>query len=166
MLWVLMLIGLLVTLIVCVPGTHVTAVQPGANSTLSWATTSGGTYAAVGLAVEIGGPAPTVEKIDTTILTSTVKTSRPSIPDQGEITLKAWYDPADAGHVEMLTALNTGVVLFWKLTYGDIQGTVDAFTAYVSAFARSGIQVGENLAFDMTIVVTNLIATTHTNPTL
>jgi hypothetical protein len=95
-----------------------------------------------------------------------VKTSRPSVPDQGEVTLKAWYDPADVSHVAMVTALNAGTVLFWKLTYGDIQASVDAFTAYVKAFARSGIDLDNNLTADMTLKVTALIATTHTNPTL
>lgn len=59
----------------------------------------GGTYTAIGEVTSItGAGGGEVGKRDTTVLTSTVKSYQPTIPDNGECSFELNFDPTDSVH--------------------------------------------------------------------
>lgn len=132
-------------------------IHPGLNSTLASSTTSNGTFTAVDGLTSIDGPKSEMGTVDTTNLTSTVKTTRPTLVDPGTVTATGQYDPEDTVHQSLKTAFDAGTILFWKETFNTVTPKVASYQGYLTSFEVSGIEPEENLTFSFTIQLTTAV---------
>lgn len=121
--------------------------------------TGTGTYSTVGLCTSFshaGGGS--VGERDTTVLTSTVRTSAPTIPDNGEFSFSMLYDPTDAVHVALRGMKDTPVVGGMKVTFNDTGNTTVTAAAWVKEFdGVNGDDVDASLTVDVTMRVTGAV---------
>jgi hypothetical protein len=96
-------------------------------------------------------------KADTTHLSSTRKTSRPTIPGETEVTFDLNFDPTDTDHTYVRDLRVSRVVHGWQVGFPQMTGTPKAtFHGWVSNI--DGINAGgidENLTATVTISVTD-----------
>lgn len=101
-------------------------------------------------------------KADTTHLSSTRKTSRPTIPGETEITFDLNFDPADADHVYVRGLRISRVIAGWKVAFPQIAttptGTFHGWVSNIDGINAGGID--ENLTATVTICVTDDIVWT------
>ena len=133
---------------------------------LAYSTNSGSTYTTLGEVLNIAGAGGgEVGERDTTVLTSTVHTNAPTIPDNGEVTFSLNWDPTDAGHQQIRawkdTPPATTAIPLWKVTYNTTAANTDVFSAWVKGLDGVNAEgVDENITADVTLRVTG--AVTHT----
>jgi len=100
--------------------------------------------------VELKGPAPELEMLESTDLDSTQKEYLPGIPDGGDVEGTLWFNPNNAVHATMRDRVYSpqaaNVTDEFKLIYPDNSSTTPAnedFTGFIYKFARTGMKRGE-----------------------
>lgn len=99
--------------------------------------------------VTISGPSRSVGSAETTHLDSATKTYRPTITDNGELSLDIEYDPADSTHISLEGLVNSPSIESWTLEFAN--GASYEFDGFVTAFEPSGMEVEGNLTASLTI---------------
>jgi hypothetical protein len=134
---------------------------PAQGTILSYSTDGGNTYNAVGQIVSLshaGGGS--VGERDTTILTSTVHTNAPTIPDNGEVSMSLNIDPTDTQHKQIQTWKESppavGSVPLWKAVFNVVNtNTTKVFLAWVKDCDGPNAEgVDDNITMDVTLRVT------------
>jgi len=133
---------------------HATAINPGQGTVLK--ATIASTLTQVAQMVTLSGPNCEVESIDKTLLTDTKKRYRPGLPDGGEVSGTAFYDPNDPTHLFMFGLLAAPAIIAWELVYHDAEGTKEDFSGFLTKFERNGMEVNSNLGVDFTIKLDGL----------
>lgn len=105
--------------------------------------------------VEIDGPDWQVGTAETSVLTSTVRTYRPTIPDSGELTMTIYYDETNATHTALTALMTTPAVGSWKLIFVDTHSY--AFSGILTQFKTTGMTIDDNLSAEITIKLTGAI---------
>lgn len=126
-----------------------------------------GTYTLIGQVLSIGGAGGgSVGERNTTILTSTVHSSAPTIPDNGEVKISTNHDPTDSAHkfVRGLKDAPPGPTEDqfnnFKVVFNDSASTNDyvTFPGWVKDWEGVNAEgVDENLAADITIRVSGAV---------
>lgn len=111
-----------------------------ANAILGKGTTLKLGSATLGGVVSISGPTRTVGTVNTTNLSSSAATYKPTILDNGEVTVTIQFDPDDTDHsaVEALMTASPLAAGSWTITCTD---------ATPSTYAFSGILTNLNYNF-------------------
>ena len=117
-------------------------------------------YTTVAQIVSLDGPEREVGTRETTIITSTVKTYAPTIPDNGEVTGKLLYDPKGTTHAVLETLIATPSLEKWEFLLPDTTGTTLAFDGILTKFAPTGLEVEANLEADFTVKVSGPVVLT------
>jgi hypothetical protein len=133
--------------------------------------TGSSTYTAIGQIQEITQSGKVVKTVDATNLQSTVEEVLPTLPNSGELKVRAIRVPADAGQAAVLTQFNLGASqapIAFKLqlppdaaagqtTAGDLA----AFSGYVTECDDFGTISAEKLVnFEFTVKVVTLYTVT------
>lgn len=142
------------------PGPFVNA---GLGTVLSYEDqTTPGTYHPCVQRVSIDGPDMAVGEADATHLDSAFKTRRPTLPDPGDLTFSAFYDPNDTSHTFLFGLVGTPKVINWKLAFHVTPAAVASFAGFLKGFKPNGMEAESNLGVDVTIALTSMpvIATT------
>lgn len=118
-------------------------------------TNANGTYTLLNNLTSITGlGGGEVGKRDTTVLTSTVKTSAPTIPDPQDVSIELPFDPTDNAHKFVRNLKDTPLLYCnWKATMntGASTSTV-VFSAWVKGFEGYNVEgVDENLTSTITL---------------
>jgi hypothetical protein len=134
----------------------------GKGATLESSASTGGTYTAIKQAVSISGPEISVEMIEQTHLTSTLKKQRPGLPEVPTTTLTIYYDPSEATHSDLLTATTAGTIRWFKLKLldpdtGSVKST-GSFSAYVKNFNVDSIEVSSNVEATVELNLDTMVA--------
>jgi hypothetical protein len=141
-----------------------TSAFSAAGATLGYNLGGSSTYTNLTQLISFDESGRAVAKIETTLLASTVKTSLPSIPDNGEVTFKAYDVPGDATNVELRTMLATPIVAAWRIQYPDgsssTTGSTDVFSAYLTNLAPGGFAIDGTPILDLTLQITGAIVFT------
>ena len=138
-----------------------TQVNPGKGTLLQYGTgVSPYTYVTIAQRVSIDGPEIEVGTADTTTLDSSTKTSRPTLPDGGELSGTLFYDPQDTTHLFLFNLLATPAITPFQLVFADTAGTKWTFMAILTKFKPNGMEVESNLGADFTIKLNGV--PTHT----
>lgn len=114
------------------------------------------TYVQLGEVVSITGVGggETGER-DTTNLSSTVKTNKPTIRDPKDVVFELNFDPSDTDHKYVRDLQDSAVVHGWKVTFPTTTPTTAIFQAWVKSVEgvdAAGIE--ENLKATITLRVT------------
>lgn len=132
----------------------------GKGASLTYSSTSAGTYSAIAQAQSIEGVELSAEMIDQVTLASTIKKKRPGLPEAPTLTLTVFYDPTDASHIALIGAFTTPTVVWFKLLLknpddGTTKSTM-AFPAYIDSFKQSGIETSSNVTGVFGLTLTDL----------
>ena len=136
-----------------------TQILLGKGATLSYSSTSGGTYTAIAQAVSVKGPEITQTMIDQPYLTATIHPKRPGVPEAPTASIQVYYDPTDTGHIALDSACTAGTLLWFKLalmdpTTGSVKtGATASFPAYVESIPLDGIELDSNITKDYGLVL-------------
>ena len=136
------------------------AVVPGEGTILAIESATPTVYTTIGQVLSITGPAPSVASVETTALSSTRHTYRPSkVPESGEVTFQIQGDPNDATQIILQGLMDAPVLKNWRITAADGFGTPskDTFSGFLTAYNRSGQEVESNVIIDATIKLTGAI---------
>lgn len=135
---------------------------PAQGTTIGIDETGSGTYTLINFATNFAGAGGgTVDERDTTVLTSSVHTSAPVIPDNGEFTFSLLFDPTDTAHIFLRALKDVPAINHYKVTYNDTTPSTDVMLGWVKEFSGiSGDDVDASLTAEITIRVTG--AVTHT----
>lgn len=127
-------------------------VQPAGGTTLGCDFTTPATYVVIGNILSIAGPEGEVGTVDTTVLTSTAKTFRPTLLDPGELTFELDFDPTDSATHQKLTALAiTPAIHGWQITYATTPPKTCTVQGMLTKFAPNAGGVEENLTASVTV---------------
>lgn len=138
----------------------------GLGCTVSHATTSGGSYTAVGQLKAIDGTTSELGMFDSTGLGSTAAEQVPTIFRAGDFGFKVHFNPGLTSHTTLHTAHKDKTLLYWKLTFpspvspdATAPGSpiVYSFAAYVKAFATSGYDVEGGVEGSITLAITGAV---------
>lgn len=143
-----------------------TLLELGTGTTVSGVTTY--TYAALGEVVSVEGPDPVLGMRDTTVLSSTSKGKRPTLPDLGKCKFMIHYDPDDAVHFLLQGKVITPppVPDSFKLVFptGDTTPPNEVFEGYVVSFKKKGMTEKDTIEADVEIDITDLFTPTAGTP--
>jgi hypothetical protein len=127
-------------------------VQPAAGTTLGCDFTTPATYVLIGNILSISGPEGEVGTVDTTVLTSTAKTFRPTLLDPGELTFELDFDPTDTtSHTKLAALASTPTIHGWQITYATTPAKTCTVQGMLTKFAPSAGGVEENLTANVTV---------------
>jgi len=127
-------------------------VQPAAGTTLGCDFTTPATYVLIGNITSITGPSGEVGTVDTTVLTSTAKTFRPTLPDPGELTFELDFDPTDSTtHQKLENLAITPAMHGWQITYATTPPKICTVQGMLTKFEPSAGGVEENLTASVTV---------------
>lgn len=124
-------------------------VTPGLGTKLQLSISS--VFTDIAQVVSISGPNWTVGSSPTTHLGSTAQTSRPTLPDGGEVTFQILYWAGETTHAALTTLAATPVISSWKEVFADTGAAVWAFDGYLTAFQPTGMTAEETVVADVTI---------------
>jgi Lambda phage tail tube protein, TTP len=134
------------------------------GTTLSYKVSPASVYTALAQLVNFDEGGRAIAPIDTTTLTATVKTSIPSILDNGELTFTVYDVPGESTGAQLVTLTATPEVCAWQIQYPDgsspTTGTTDAFSAFLTNYAPKGFAVDGTPTVDVTIKITGAITRT------
>lgn len=101
------------------------------------------TYTAIEAQTAWKGPSASMEMIESTGITDTSATFEPTLVDNGEATVKYWYDPAATAQAYLRTQLNSppSSADAFKVYKADNTTALHTFSGYVRA-----IELSENTA--------------------
>lgn len=145
-----------------------TAIQPGLGCTLSYSTTSGGSFTAVAQVEDIDGISPSVGMFDATTLGSAAYEQVPTIFRTGDVPFKVKFNPSDATHTALQGYMAAYTLLYWKLTFSSPVGpgatapespVVYTFCGYLTGFNITGLSVQSGASADVKISVTGVLTT-------
>lgn len=114
------------------------------------------TYVQLGEVVSVTGVGggETGER-DTTNLSSTVKTNKPTIRDPKDVVIEMNFDPSDTDHKYVRDLQDSATVHGWKVTFPTTTPSVATFSAWVkSVEGVDAAGVEENLKASITLRVT------------
>jgi len=136
---------------------------PALNTTIA-VTPHGGSLTAIGqvLSISNAGGGEVGER-DTTVLSSTVHTSMPTIPDNGEVTFTINYDPTDTGHTTVRNFKDSppAILPVWVVTFNTSSSNTATFSGWVKNVDGANSEgVDENLTMDVTIRVSGAVTYT------
>jgi hypothetical protein len=126
---------------------------PAQGSILSIDETGSGTYTVINQASSFGNAGGgTVDERDTTVLASTVHTSAPVIPDNGEFTFSLLYDPTDLVHIFLRTIKDVPTsVCKMKVIFNDTTPSSTVMPGWLKEFGGiNGDDVDASLVADIT----------------
>jgi hypothetical protein len=114
---------------------------------------------AVAQVLEVDGPEASVETTSTVNLASTAKTKRPLLPDGGTLSATIQYDPADATHAALTTAINTypQVASACSVIFSAASSPAASFSAYLTKFKPTGMNEEDNLQAEIELTITGLV---------
>lgn len=139
------------------------AVNPGLGTLLKLTIAS--VLTTVANRVSLDGPSMEMGTAETTTLDSTVKTFRPTILDNGEISGSLYFDPQDPTHVAVKALLTASppAAAVWNLIFADgTHLTTYSFSGILTKLEPNGMEVESNLGADFSIKVSGAITETHT----
>lgn len=119
------------------------AIVPGKGTLLKLGSTT------IAQRVTISGPSRSVGSVETTHLDSATKTYRPTILDNGELSLEIEYDPDDATHTSLEDLMATPEIESWVLEFAN--GTTYTFDGFLTGFEPNGMEVEGKLLASLTI---------------
>lgn len=135
-------------------------VWPALGTTIAVDKTGGSSsYTTIGQVLSIDLE-PEVGSVETTNLSSTTKTYRPTLPDGGEVSLELEYDPTDTAgtHGFLKTISGTPAIYSWTITYPTTPSKTDVFSAFLTKGpGRSAGGPEENLTGAVTLKITGAI---------
>ena len=126
----------------------------GKGTTLKLAST------AVGNVVSISGPNRSVGTVETTNLNSTERTFRPTILDNGEVTVTIQFDPDDTQHIalEGLLTASPLAAATWVITMTDATPSTYTVSGILTSFdVDTAASVDDLTMATLTIKVTGAI---------
>lgn len=125
---------------------------PGLGTTLS-TSPDGVTYTAVGDVLEIDSLSLKMGDVDTFNLASTLKTKRPTLLEQPELSVKLQYDPRGTSHTALFTAFTAKTTEYFQIgVNGGGTGLKCTFQGYLSEFEVSGMTAEGNVEADLKIM--------------
>lgn len=126
----------------------------GYGSSLTIATTTGGSTAIGQIRNAIDGPGTDQTDVDTTTFDSSTnfRTFVPGLIDPGELTFQLVYDPDLAGHKRLARYHSDNRVTTFTLTHNSTSSDTDVFTGYVKGISRS-IPIDDVMQCDVTVKV-------------
>jgi len=136
-----------------------TQILLGKGATLSYSTSSGGTYNVIAQAVSVNGPEITQTMIDQPYLTATIHPKRPGVPESPTASFQVYYDPTDTGHMALDAACTAGTLLYFKLALPDPTtglvktGATASFPAYIESIPLEGIELDSNITKEYGLVL-------------
>lgn len=137
--------------------------QSGAGATLAYKIGAASVFTVVALLVDMEEDGISTDDVETTLLSSTVKTFVPSIPDPGGVTFTVRNVPTDTTLSALRGLANAPQVVAWQIKYPDSttgSGTTEDFSGYINSFAAKGFAIGESLTADISIKISGLIDVT------
>jgi hypothetical protein len=135
--------------------------QPALGATLSYSIDSGSTWVAVGQVTQISGVGGAkMGNRDTTVLSSSLHTARPTIATIGPVSFSIHFDPTDTAHETIRDWANTAAATDpeWKIVFA-VTGTPNActFSGFVTSFEGANAEdVDSNLEADVEIYVNTI----------
>ncbi len=107
------------------------AVQNTSTSPLS--------YDTITEVTSIVGPDGSAGEIDVTDLSSSAKSYRRGLPDNGTVSLSIMYIPANTQHAQLFSdfSASTETSRYYRISFTDSPATTWTFQAYVSGFSVS-----------------------------
>lgn len=115
------------------------------------------TYEAVGKVVDFTPPNRTRAAVDVTHLGSTVKKSKPGIPDNGEFTFSVLYDQNDSGQEAVESDFESGEEKNYRLVLNDDTPVMFTFPAIVTAHQVTGGGIDSPVQATVTLKVNGAI---------
>lgn len=88
--------------------------------------------------VGFDGPDGEAAEIDVTTLDSTRKEFLMGLADEGRLTARFLFNPADTQHQALITNRNAQTAVNFKLDYNVTPAEIDSFSAYVLSVTRGG----------------------------
>lgn len=133
----------------------------GAGCTIAQESATPGTYTTIAEVVSISPPKISVGSVETTHLSSSRKTFRPTIMDGGEVSFEIHYDPDETTH-SALTTLATATAANqaaknWRITFTDATPATYTFSAFVTGFEVGQVGVEENITATITMKVSGAV---------
>ena len=134
-----------------------TQILLGKGATLSYSTSSTGTFTSVAQAVSFKGPNVSQTMIEQPQLNASLHRKRPGVPETPDATISVYYDPTDSTHIALDAALAAGTLLYFKLALLDPStgtvktGATAAFPAFVSAGPLDGVELDSNITKEYTL---------------
>ena len=125
----------------------------GAKRAIGTTITKGGTN--LGGLTSIGTPEKSADTIETTTLdvTDGYKTFIQGIKDGGEISVKGFFDTADAGQMALDTAFEAGTLDTYVITFPATIGATFTFTGIITKYTPGEVTIEDPLSFELTIKV-------------
>jgi hypothetical protein len=132
--------------------------NPALGTVLSYST-DGTAYTIVGQVTNIShaGGAELGER-DTAVLASTAKTTRPTIPDFGELTFDVNWDGTDTAHTQLVTwsTVPTTADAWWKVT--PPVGTAIIMKGWLKSFDGANFGgIDENVTASVTVKINSIV---------
>lgn len=132
---------------------------PAQGTTLGVDETGSGTYTLINLVSSItGAGGGEVGERDTSVLTSTVRTNAPTIPDNGEVTFELLDDPTDAVHQAVRGYKDSPVIKNWQVTFNTTASNKVTFPGWVKGYdGVSAEDVDSSLTASVTVRVAGAV---------
>jgi hypothetical protein len=130
---------------------------PGKGTALQTGGVAGTTFTTITQRVSIEGPGREVGGANVTDLDSACVEERPTIPDNGDVTLKLWFDPEDTAHKALEAKIDAPVIEYWRIVFNN--GTASRpgrkFQGWASGWQSSGMVVDGYIEAELKIRVTS-----------
>lgn len=107
---------------------------------------------------EITGPDGSAAEIEVTDLSSTAKSYKRGLPDNGSVSCTLMYIPADTQHAQLRSDFNSSTeqARNYRITFTDSPQTTWTFSAYVSQFSISN-SLDDKLTANVTLRIKGTI---------
>lgn len=102
--------------------------------------------------IDITPPNSEMGSTETTSLSSTTKTYRPTILDPQECSFNVWYNQTD--HAPLYTAHKAGTISDWIITFPGSAGGSFTFPGFISSMSPTGVAIEENVQNEIKIKLT------------
>lgn len=125
----------------------------GAKRALGTTISKGGTN--IGGLTSIGTPEKSADMLETTTLdiTDGYKTYIQGIKDGGEISVKGFFDTADAGQMALDTAFEAGTLDTYIIAFPVSIGATFTFSGIITKFTVGEVTIEDPLSFELTVKI-------------
>jgi hypothetical protein len=136
---------------------------PGLGCTVSYATTSGGSYTSVGQLKSIGGLSVETSMVESSGLGSDAAEQVPSLFKGGDFPFSTWFNPANTTHAALVGYIKSKTLLYWKLTFPNPVGPgatvpgsaiVYSFAGYCNKASLSGFEIESEVECEFNVAIT------------